>query len=59
MKKKLLLALFSIICRASYGQDFLASLPFSYAADTSMVRWYTNQQCVMYTSSSGEGNFKP
>ena len=55
--KKLVLFLFLMFCMTSYGQDFLASLPFSYAADTSIVRWYTNQQCVMYTGSSSEGNF--
>ena len=54
--KKLLFTLFSIVCVSLYGQDFLASIPVSYAADTSMVRWYRSQVCVLYTGSASNGN---
>ncbi len=54
--KRLLFVLFSVVCMSLYGQDFLAMIPVSYAADTSIVRWYTSQVCVLYTGSASNGN---
>ena len=55
--KKMLFAVFSVICVDLYGQDYFAHLPTNYAADTSIIRKYTGEWSVVYTQSATAGNY--